>query len=171
MTDFRDGLALSYWLETKNIPIKSPRSETFSLWHSLHCAKKGTQAPQLNLRRIRSTHSWRLLRCRKWTVALATWSQSFDKKTTNTEDETRLKIQTNSLRKSRFSRILFLSQYSNRLRNHAPKKSTKLTKFTNPRRNSNWGNESWMLRTPHYATFWNHRWSCPNILQIMTEPA
>ena len=108
-TEFRDGLAIRYGWEPKNIPASCRCRETFNLAHALHCAKGGYTHMRHN--EIRDTFA-NLMKDVCFDVELEPKLQplegeSFDNKTTTTEDEARLDIKANGLWDTRFNRTFF----------------------------------------------------------------
>ena len=62
-TEFRDGLAIRYEWEPKNIPASCPCGENFHLAHALHCAKgEYTHETQRNPQHFRKSHERCLFR-------------------------------------------------------------------------------------------------------------
>ena len=105
-TEFRDGLSLSYGLQLKNLPLKCPCGEKFTVSHSLHCGKGGYTHMRHN--EIRDTFA-KILRDVCYDVEIEPKLQtlegeSFDHRTTCTEDEARLDIKASGLWNSRFCR-------------------------------------------------------------------
>ena len=108
-TEFRDGLAIRYGWEPKNIPASCPCGENFNLAHALHCAKGGYTHMRHN--EIRYTFA-NLMKdvCSAFELEPKLQpleGKSFDNKTTTTENEARLDIKANGLWETRFNRTFF----------------------------------------------------------------
>ena len=122
-SDFRDGLAIRYGWEPKNTPSLCPCGEPFTMSHALHCAKAGYT--HLRHNEIRDTFA-KLMDEVCHDVELEPKLQplegeTFDNKTTTTEDEARLDIKANGLWDTRFSRTLFDVKIFNPMAKSCPK--------------------------------------------------
>ena len=121
--EFKDGLALRYGWQPKNLPPVCPCGEPFTVAHSLHCAKGGYTHIRHN--EIRDTFA-NIMKKVCYDVELEPKLQplegeSFDKKTTTTDDEARLDIKANGLWETRFSRTYFDVKIFNPLAKSCPK--------------------------------------------------
>ena len=122
-SEFRDGLALRYGWEPKNLPISCACGEPFAMSHALHCAKGGYTHLQHN--EIRDTFA-KLLGdvCNDVEIEpkfQPLEGETFDNKSTSTQDEARLDIKANGLFDSRFCRIFFDVKIFNPFANSCPK--------------------------------------------------
>ena len=108
-TEFRDGLSLRYGLQPKNLPSKCSCGEDFTVSHALHCGKGGYTHMRHN--EIRDTFA-KIMRDVCYDVEIepklqALEGESFDHRTTCTEDEARLDIKASGIWDSRFCRTFF----------------------------------------------------------------
>ena len=122
-SEFRDGLALRYGWEPKNLPLSCACGEPFAMSHALHCAKGGYT--HLRHNEIRDTFA-KLLGdvCNDVEIEPKLQpleGETFDNKSTSTEDEARLDIKANGLFDSRFCRTFFDVKIFNPFANSCPK--------------------------------------------------
>ena len=122
-TEFRDGLAIRFGWEAQKTPATCPCGETFSFSHSFHCNKGGYT--QMRHNEIRDTFA-NVMKDVCYDVEIEPRLQplegeSFDHKTTTTEDEARLDIKANGLWESRFCRTFFDVKVFNPLARSCPK--------------------------------------------------
>ena len=122
-SEFRDGLALRYGWEPKNLPAKCPCGEPFTVAHSLHCGKGGYT--HMRHDEIRDTFA-KIMKDVCFDVEVEPKLQrlegeSFEYKSFCTEDEARLDIRANGLWDSRFSRTYSDVKISNPLAKSCPK--------------------------------------------------
>ena len=108
-SEFRDGLALRYGWEPKNLPAKCPCGEPFTVAHSQHCGKGGYT--DMRHDELRDTFA-KTMKDVCFDVEVEPKLQrlegeSFEYKSTCTEDEARLDIRAIGLWDSRFSRTYF----------------------------------------------------------------
>ena len=108
-SEFREGLALRYGWEPKNLPTKCPCGEPFTVAHSLHCGKGGYT--HMRHDEIRDTFA-KIMKDVCFDVEVEPKLQrlegeSFEYKSTCTEVEARFDIRANGLWDSRFSRTYF----------------------------------------------------------------
>ena len=96
-TEFRDGLAIRYGWEPKNTPASCPCGKRFNLAHELHCAKVG----YTHMRHNETSDTFaNLMKDLCFDVELepklqSLEGESFDNRTTTTEDEAKLDIKAN----------------------------------------------------------------------------
>ena len=122
-SEFRDGLALRYGWEPKNLPISCACSEPF-MSHALHCATG--RYTHLRHNELRDTFA-RLLGdvCNDVEIEPKLpplEGETFDNKSTSTDDDARLDIKANGLFDSRFGRTFFDVKIFNPFANSCPKK-------------------------------------------------
>ena len=126
-SEIRDGLALRYGWEPKNVPVKCPCGEPFTVAHSLHCGKGCYTHNRHD--EIRDTFA-KIMEDVCFDVEVEPNFQrlegeSFEYKSTCTEDEARLDIRANGLCDSRFSRTYFYIKIFNPLAKSCPKEVKK----------------------------------------------
>ena len=114
-SQFRDGLALRYGWEPKNLPAKCPCGETLTVAHSLDCGNRGYT--HMIHGEICDTFA-KIMKDVCFDVVVKPKLQKleeepFDHKSTCTEDEARLDIRANGLWDSRLSRMYFDVKFLN----------------------------------------------------------
>ena len=111
--EFHDGIALRYGWEPRHLQVNCPCGKDFSISHALHCAKGAS-----TLRRhdaIRDTFA-KIMDDVCYDVEMEPHLQplqgeSFDFKTTTTEDQDRLDIRANGLWEIRFSKTFSMGTF------------------------------------------------------------
>ena len=108
-SEFRDGLHLRYGKEPKRLPKSCPCGEDFTVVHALHCPRGGYTHIRHN--EVRDTFA-KFMDEVCFDVDIEPTLQpmqgeSFDNKTTTTEDEARLDIKANGLWGHCFTRYFF----------------------------------------------------------------
>ena len=121
--EFKDGVALRYGWQPKNLPPVCSCGDPFTVAHSLHCANGGYNHIRHN--EINDTFA-NIMKKVCYDTELEPKLQllegkSFNKKTTTTDDEPRLDIKANGLWETRFCREYFDVNIFNPLAKSCPK--------------------------------------------------
>ena len=146
-TEFRVGLSLRSGLQPKNLPSKCPCGEDFTVSHALHCGKRGYT--HMRHSEIHDTFA-KIMRDVCYDVEIEPKLQtlegeSFEYRTTCTEDEARLDIKASGFWDSRFCRTFFDVKIFNAHAILSPKQ--KMLTNTKVRKNWNMNKESKTLNT------------------------
>ena len=108
-SEFRDGIHLRYGWDPPNLPQRCACGAQFDITHALHCAKGGFTHQRHN--EIRDTFARFMDEvCHDVEIEphlQSLQSESFDNRSTTTEDDARLDIKANGLWGSRFTRTFF----------------------------------------------------------------
>ena len=130
MSEFRDGLALRYVWEPKNLPAECSCGESFTVAHSLHCGKGYTHMTWWNTWYVRKYNKRRLL----WRRGGAETSEVRRGILPSNINQLALKmklvsISANGLWDSRFSRTYFDVKIFNPLTKSCPKEVKEAYKY------------------------------------------